>query len=119
MQRKLRVKRVYEEPSAEDGLRILVDRLWPRGVSKEAARIDLWAKELTPSNELRKWFHNDSSRYDEFVAKYTDELKERRDEINTLLTSLDEPVLTLVTSTKELSGGHVAVLSRFLETHIS
>jgi len=115
MQHELRVKRVYDEPSAEDGFRILVDRLWPRGVSKDAAQIDLWAKELTPSNEVRKWFHEDSSRYDEFVVKYTAELEERRDEINTLLRSLDQPTLTLVTSTKDLSGGHVAVLKQILE----
>ncbi len=110
MQHELRVKRVYDEPSAEDGFRILVDRLWPRGVSKDSAQIDLWAKELTPSNELRKWFHEDPTRYEEFVATYTEELEERRDEINTLLRSLDQSILTLVTSTKDLSGGHVAVL---------
>lgn len=115
MQRELRVKRVYDEPSAEDGFRILVDRLWPRGVSKAAAQIDLWAKELTPSNELRKWFHEDSSRCDEFVAKYTRELEERHDEIKTLLDSFDQPTLTLVTATKDLSQGHVAVLKRFLD----
>ena len=119
MQRKLRVKRVYDEPSTEDGFRILVDRLWPRGVSKDAARIDLWAKELTPSNELRKWLHDDLSRYGEFVTKYRAELEERSEELAKLFLSLDQPILTLVTSTKDLSGGHVVVLKKFLEDHVS
>ncbi len=115
MQRELRVKRVYDEPNVEDGFRILVDRLWPRGVSKDAARIDLWAKELTPSNELRKWLHEDSSRHDEFVAKYTTELEGRSGEIKEILETLNQPILTLVTATKDLAQGHVVVLKRFLD----
>jgi len=119
MRPNIQVKRIYDEPAQMDGFRILVDRLWPRGVSKDAAQIDLWAKELTPSTELRKWFHEDSAtRYDEFVAKYTAELNARLDEITELLRSLNQPVLTLLTSTKELDQGHVAVLLDFLNNVI-
>jgi len=69
------IKRVYEESSPYDGYRVLVDRLWPRGISKEAAQIDEWNKDLAPSTELRKWFGHDPARWDEFSAKYMQELK--------------------------------------------
>ena len=72
---KLRIKRVYEEPGEDDGKRILVDRLWPRGMSKEKARVDLWLKEVAPSNELRKWFAHDPSKWPEFKRRYIAELK--------------------------------------------
>ncbi len=117
MERKIRVKRIYDESSAEDGCRILVDRLWPRGISKEAARIDLWAKVLTPSNELRKWFHEHLENQDEFADKFKAELEERRTEINAVLKSLDQQVLTLITSTRDLENGHVGVLKEFLECY--
>jgi uncharacterized protein YeaO (DUF488 family) len=71
----LRLKRVYEDPSKEDGTRILVDRLWPRGLTKEKARVDLWFKEIAPSNELRKWFAHDPAKWPEFKARYKAELK--------------------------------------------
>ena len=110
----IRVKRIYDESSDDDGFRILVDRLWPRGVSKEKARIDLWPKELTPSNELRKWFHADSTRHEEFVVRYTAELDEQRQSVRELIESLEDPVITLVTATKDLEHGHVAVLLSFI-----
>jgi len=113
--RKFHIKRIYDEPAKSDGFRILVDRLWPRGVSKAAAKIDLWAKILTPSSELRKWFHADKTRHDEFVTRYTAELEDRREKIKELVDSLDNPTITLVTSTKEIKQGHVAVLQKFLE----
>lgn len=71
----LKIKRAYETP-AEDGYRVLVDRLWPRGIKKEAAQIDLWLKEVAPSNELRKWFNHDSSKFAEFKIRYQAELKQ-------------------------------------------
>jgi uncharacterized protein YeaO (DUF488 family) len=110
----IRVKRIYDDPSAEDGYRILVDRLWPRGVSKEKARIDLWPKELTPSNDLRKWFHVDPTRHAEFVVRYTSELDARGQEVKELIESIEQPVITLVTATKDLEKGHVAVLIAFI-----
>lgn len=114
MKHEFRVKRVYETASKEDGCRLLVDRLWPRGVRKEAAEIDHWPKQLTPSNDLRNWFHQDKSRIDEFGKRFTAELMERQEPIAEFLRSLNEPVVTLVTATV-VTDGHVPVLKRFLE----
>jgi uncharacterized protein YeaO (DUF488 family) len=68
------LKRVYDEPGAQDGTRVLVDRLWPRGLSKERARVDVWLKEVAPSNELRKWFAHDPAKFEEFRRRYREEL---------------------------------------------
>jgi len=70
-----RTKRVYASPAAEDGLRVLVDRLWPRGLTKEAAAVDEWLKDIAPSTDLRKWFHQDTGRWDEFTRRYRAELQ--------------------------------------------
>ena len=74
MVRSFRVKRVYEAPEPDDGFRVLVDRLWPRGIAKEKARVDLWLKDIAPSDELRRRFHGDLTKWDEFVAAYAREL---------------------------------------------
>jgi uncharacterized protein YeaO (DUF488 family) len=71
------IKRIYEAPSADDGYRILVDRIWPRGVSKEKAKLDQWIKEVAPSKELRKWFDHDPEKFAEFASRYREELKEK------------------------------------------
>lgn len=73
------IKRIYDESNDADGMRVLVDRLWPRGVAKEKAHIDLWLKEIAPSNELRKWFHHETKNWDEFVEKYKTELKGKKE----------------------------------------
>jgi uncharacterized protein YeaO (DUF488 family) len=78
MRMKIKIKRVYENPSKEDGMRILVDRLWPRGLTKQKAAIDLWLKEIAPSTELRKWFAHDPKKWTEFRKKYLQELKENK-----------------------------------------
>ncbi len=75
----IQVKRVYEEPSGEDGFRLLVDRLWPRGLTKERARVDLWMKEIAPSDALRKWFGHDPEKWGEFVKRYRSELAKKKD----------------------------------------
>ena len=111
----LRLKRVYDEPADDDGDRLLVDRLWPRGISKEVARIDLWAKDFTPSNELRKWFHADPTRIDEFTVRYLEELEQRITAIQQILFSLPHTTITLVTATTDLENGHAAILKRFLQ----
>lgn len=72
------IKRIYEEKSKGDGYRVLVDRLWPRGLSKEKAGVDLWMKDIGPSNELRKWFNHDPAKWDEFKSKYHDEIKGKK-----------------------------------------
>lgn len=113
------IKRIYDDPSPDDGVRLLVDRLWPRGVSKETAQIDLWAKELTPSHELRKWFHDHPDQHAEFAKRYRLELNELLDHIIDLFASIDSSALTLVTSTKDLESGHAAILKGFLEAHLA
>ena len=117
--REFRVKRIYDDPSPDDGVRLLVDRLWPRGTSKEAAHIDLWAKERTPSHGLRKWFHHHPDQHDEFANRYRLELNERLDEIIGMFLSIDSSRLTLVTATKDSKRGHVAVMTDFLEDHLA
>lgn len=76
---KIQLKRVYDHPESEDGFRILIDRLWPRGLSKAKARIDLWLKDIAPSTELRKWFNHDPEKWKDFQKKYSIELKEHKD----------------------------------------
>jgi len=71
----IKVKRVYEPPSEDDGVRVLVDRLWPRGLSRESAKVDLWLRDAAPSDELRRWFGHDPSKWDEFKARYFEELR--------------------------------------------
>ncbi|MFD5424749.1 DUF488 domain-containing protein [Streptomyces sp. NPDC127084] len=111
------VRRVYDTTEPDDGVRVLVDRLWPRGVSKERAAIDEWLKEVAPSNGLRTWYHKDASRYREFDARYRQELDEGA--AAQALARLRElaaggPV-TLVTSVKSIEGSHVPTLVDLLE----
>ncbi len=110
------LKRIYEPPSAQDGYRVLVDRLWPRGITRAAAKIDMWAKELTPSNGLRKWFHDHPSQTEQFAHRYREELSDSIESGAIDIRSLQrQSRVTLVTATKDLNRGHAAVLSEFLE----
>ena len=81
---KIKIKRVYEKPDKDDGIRILVDRLWPRGLTREKASIDLWLKDIAPSAELRKWFGHDPEKWDEFRKRYRHELKEDEESVTLL-----------------------------------
>jgi uncharacterized protein YeaO (DUF488 family) len=116
---RVRVRRVYEEadPGA-DGLRVLVDRVWPRGLKKEDARLDEWAKDLSPSTELRKWYAHDRERYGEFAERYRAELAEpgAREALKRLREQASGGPLTLLTSVKEeqLDRSHAAVLKEEL-----
>lgn len=111
----LQVKRVYEDPAEDDGARVLIDRLWPRGVSKEAARVDLWCKELAPSDELRRWYDHDPDRFDRFADKYREELEGASDAIERLRESVDlRRRVTLLTATKGLQHSHAGVLREHL-----
>ncbi|MET9590945.1 DUF488 family protein [Streptomyces sp. NPDC006516] len=116
----IRVRRVYDPPEEDDGTRVLVDRLWPRGVSKEHAAVDVWAKDVTPSKELRAWYHEDRSadRYDDFVDRYRTELGDpaHTEAVEALLALVREggPV-TLVTAVKDVPASHVPVLVDHLE----
>jgi uncharacterized protein YeaO (DUF488 family) len=113
----VRVRRIYDPPEPDDGLRVLVDRLWPRGLAKDAVRIDEWPKGLTPSTELRHWYHSDQGTYDEFRHRYEAELREP--EAAELLDGLRESArkgpVTLLTASKKPDTSHAAVLAELLE----
>lgn len=115
MSTEIRIKRVYDKSESEDGFRVLIDRLWPRGMSKVKAEMDLWAKDLSPSSELRKWYHAHSDQYMQFVESYRSELDSRLPDLQSCLMELSQPVLTLLTSVKEPERSHVPVLKQFLE----
>lgn len=107
---KIRIKRVYEPPGDEDGRRILVDRLWPRGLSKERACIDLWLKDIAPNTELRRWFNHDPERWDEFKERYLAELNTNGEQIALLKQELDKGVVTLVYGAKDEKHNQAVVL---------
>jgi len=110
------VKRIYERASKADGLRILVDRLWPRGLSRERARLDHWLKEIAPSDELRRWFGHDPAKWDEFKARYFRELDEQPELIAQLreLIRTNERV-TLLYSSREFEFNNAVALKLYLE----
>lgn len=112
-----RVKRIYEPPSKEDGFRILVDRLWPRGMSKQRAQLDLWLKEIAPSDELRQWFSHESEKWHEFKKKYRTELSAKKylvDQIVELEKSKD--AVTLVYSARNTELNNAVALKMIIET---
>lgn len=106
----VRLKRVYEPVLDEDGVRVLVERLWPRGVSKEKAGVDHWMKEIAPSTELRKWFGHEPSRWEEFRRRYAEELREKGDLFEQLRSMACREPVTLIYSTRdELHNGAIAL----------
>ncbi|MFE9675683.1 DUF488 domain-containing protein [Streptomyces sp. NPDC006259] len=112
----VRVRRVYEPPEPEDGVRVLVDRLWPRGLAKDAARVDEWPKGLTPSNELRRWYHGGEGSYEEFARRYEAELAEPEAEelLDRVRQLAQAGPVTLLTAVKEPEHSHATVLARLL-----
>jgi uncharacterized protein YeaO (DUF488 family) len=110
----IRLKRAYEQPAAGDGLRILVDRLWPRGVSKAEAAIDRWEKEIAPTTELRKWFGHDPERWDEFRRRYTQELHKHADVLGELRELAGKAPITLVYSAHDEAHNDAVVLREVL-----
>jgi len=111
----IRIKRVYEDASADDGVRILIDRLWPRGLSKQSLTYDAWPRDLAPSNELRKWYGHDPKRAAEFRRRYRSELTARRDELAELRAGIKGRTATLLTATREVELSHANVLRELLE----
>lgn len=107
---KIKVKRVYENPDKDDGMRILVDRLWPRGLTKEKARVDLWLKDIAPSTELRKWFGHDPARWNEFRERYREELKKNKKTTSLLKDQLKKGAVTLVYGAKDEEHNEALVL---------
>ena len=106
----IKIKRVYEKPEGEDGIRILVDRLWPRGLTKEKASIDLWLKDIAPSTELRKWFNHDPEKWNEFKKRYLAELNENKKSVAMLKEQLTNAVVILIFGAKDEEHNEALVL---------
>ena len=113
---KFQIKRVYEEPEAKDGTRILVDRLWPRGLTKEKAKVNLWLKDVAPSTELRKWFAHDPARWQGFQTRYRVELKEKTEQLALLKQEAAKGTVTLVYGARDQEHNEAVVLQKLLES---
>jgi uncharacterized protein YeaO (DUF488 family) len=113
----VRLKRVYEKPFREDGLRVLVDRLWPRGLTKERAAVDLWLKDVAPSTELRQWFGHDPARWQEFQVRYRKELRENKDALELLRERSKGHTVTLVYGARDEEHNEALVLKSVLDGH--
>jgi uncharacterized protein YeaO (DUF488 family) len=112
----IKIKRIYEPPAGDDGFRILVDRLWPRGLSKDKAKVDLWLKEISPSNELRKWYGHEPEKWAEFKRKYLEEIKEKKGELDLLRQKAKGGTITFLFSSKEEKLNNAAALKEFVES---
>jgi uncharacterized protein YeaO (DUF488 family) len=113
----IKLKRAYEKPSHDDGLRILVDQLWPRGLTKERAAVDLWLKEVAPSPELRKWFGHDPAKWEEFQKRFWKELEEKEEAVQLLKQKVKQGTVTLVYAARDEEHNDALVLKWFLEGH--
>jgi uncharacterized protein YeaO (DUF488 family) len=109
-------KRVYEPPDPADGYRVLIDRLWPRGLARERAAIDEWARDLAPSDALRRWFGHDPERFEEFAERYRAELAERRPQLTELRRRARDGTVTLVFGARDAEHSNAAVLARVLRS---
>jgi uncharacterized protein YeaO (DUF488 family) len=111
----LKTKRVYDEPSPDDGFRVLVDALWPRGLPKEKAKIDLWLKEIAPSENLRNWFAHDRERWEEFRSHYHEELDDKEEFVLQLVRAQEKGDVTLLYAARDLEYNNAAALKDFLD----
>jgi uncharacterized protein YeaO (DUF488 family) len=111
----IKLKRAYEKPSKDDGERILVERLWPRGVTKAQAKLDLWLKEVAPSTELRKWFGHDPDKWAEFRRRYLKELRQKTDLISLLKRLAKKGTVTLVYAARDEAHSGALALQQFLQ----
>lgn len=113
----IQIKRAYDEVNGGAEYRILVDRLWPRGISKEELRLDEWMKEIAPSDELRKWFDHDPEKFEAFKERYIAELKDRKEEVTQLIDHIHrEDNITLIYAAKDREHNHARVLKEYLES---
>jgi uncharacterized protein YeaO (DUF488 family) len=112
----VRVKRIYEPPAKGDGYRVLVDRLWPRGLSRENAQIDEWARELAPSSELRHWFAHEPDRFDEFRRRYVKELRGRQEELEALRERARNKTVTLLFAARDTERNNAVVVADALSS---
>ena len=111
----IRLKRVYEEPSESDGTRILVDRLWPRGLAKERAKVDVWLKEIAPSTELRKWFNHEPVKWPEFKKRYQAEISNNTEALAALERHLANEKVTIVYGAKDEEHNDAVVIKQYLD----
>ena len=114
----IKIKRVYEQPADDDGSRILVDRLWPRGLTKEKAHVDLWLKEIAPSAELRQWFRHDPEKWKRFRGRYETELRHNGQLIEMLTKKAREGTITLMYGARDEKHNEALVLKQFLERQV-
>jgi uncharacterized protein YeaO (DUF488 family) len=110
----IQIKRIYDLLGDDDGLRVLVDRLWPRGMTKEKASVDVWAKELAPTTGLRQWFGHDASKFGEFRSRYLKELDDKGDDVRKLFDDANGSPLTLLFAARDRSCNHAVVLLDYL-----
>lgn len=110
----IRIKRVYDPPVESDGLRVLVDRLWPRGLKKSAANIDYWAKELAPTTSLRMWFNHEEQKFNEFRLNYLEELSSKQSIVSNIYEQTDNGTITLLYAAADYLHNHAVVLREFL-----
>ena len=115
----IKLKRAYDRPEPDDGARILVDRLWPRGISKEAAKIDTWLKDAAPSGELRKWYGHDPAKWPEFRRRYREELDDREDEVAQLADLSREGTVTFVYGARDEEHNAAVVLKEYVEERLA
>jgi uncharacterized protein YeaO (DUF488 family) len=116
----IRVKRIYEEPAPDDGYRVLVDRLWPRGVAKAAAQLSAWQKDLAPSEDLRRWFAHDPARWEEFQRRYGEDLADpaKTGLVSDLLARSRQGTVTLVYAARDHEHNNAVVLKNYLEARL-
>jgi len=114
----LRLKRIYEPPSTSDGYRVLVERLWPRGVSKDSARLDDWLKEIAPSPELRRWYSHQPERWPEFQTRYRAELAGNTELVDQLIAQLQAGDVTLLFAAKDEARNSAVLLKSFIENRL-
>ena len=112
---KIKIKRAYDPPARGDGVRILVDRLWPRGIAKEKLKLDLWLKDIAPSDTLRQWFSHDRDRWDEFKAHYFEELDANKEAVERIIGEAGKRPVTLLFSAKEPEFNNAVALKEYLE----
>ena len=111
----IRLKRIYDEPSQEDGIRILVDKLWPRGVSKDKAELDMWLKEVAPSDDLRKWFSHDPGKWKEFKERYFKELDQKTEYVDQIIERAEDNDVTLLYAAKDEEYNNAVVLMEYVK----
>jgi uncharacterized protein YeaO (DUF488 family) len=111
----IRLKKIHDKPSEKDGIRILVDRLWPRGLSKEKAQLDIWLKEVAPSDDLRKWFSHDPDKWNGFKERYFKELDQKEAYVNQIIQMSEKNNVTLLYATKDENFSNAVVLNEYIE----